>query len=73
MGNRPSHLSCGLVLALTLIRDLPQQIVLGPSQATTISGRTQCTLDSWSGDPKRLSRGQRAAICWKASDKAATS
>jgi hypothetical protein len=23
MGNRPTHLSCGLVLALTLIRDLP--------------------------------------------------
>jgi hypothetical protein len=32
MGNRPNHLSCWLILALTLVRDLPQQIVLGPGQ-----------------------------------------
>jgi hypothetical protein len=32
MRNRPYHLARRLVLALPLIRDLPQQIVLGPSQ-----------------------------------------
>jgi hypothetical protein len=39
---------------------LLQEVVVGPGQvgtSTTTSGFTQCTLESWSGEPKRLSRG----------------
>jgi hypothetical protein len=64
MGNGPDHLACWLVLAPPLIRHPPQQIVLGPGEvglSTTTSGRTQCTRDSLSGEPKRLSRAGGSA------------
>ena len=65
MRNSPHHLSCGPVLALPVIRHLPQQIVFGPGQVDHfhdhLRPRTQCTRESWSGEPKRLSRGGGSA------------
>jgi hypothetical protein len=52
----PHDVPGGLVLPLTLIRDLPQQVVLGPSQVGDdfhdTSGRTQCSRDIFSCEPK---------------------
>jgi hypothetical protein len=56
MRNSSKDLPRQLVLPLTLIRHLPQQVVLGLSQVGDdfhdTSGRTQCTRDIFSGEPK---------------------
>jgi hypothetical protein len=62
--NRAHHLRSGLVLALPLIRHLPQQIIFGPSQVRHFHDHlwpNQCTRDSFRGEPNRLSRGGGSA------------
>jgi hypothetical protein len=50
-----------------LIDDVPKQAIVGPGQigtSATSSGRTQCTLESTSGEPERLVRGGGTSRPW---------
>jgi hypothetical protein len=59
-----ANVECRFDFALAGIDDVPQQAVgrlLDVAHSATISGRTQCTRDSASGEPKRPPRGGGAS------------
>jgi len=57
VGDRPDNLPSWLVLSLSLIRNLPQQVFFGPCQVRHFhetSGRIQCMRNRFDGEPNWL-------------------